>query len=442
MNSRPSSVLIQAHRRLTLLFSTIVGLVLIVMTGLYLYVAESALYDNSFAAFEQDVSSLAAALEQEINITRSWLSQIQADGSYLLYLTDNDIPLAYTAQNPSYTALFDDALAKADALAKTDARPAAEYESGRQNSSVSFLYTAQNGERYLAACTRIAKKNGQLKMLLLSPLFGLQRQIVRQRLLFLAIVSGAILLLFFLCRRFTALFLQPVEESHRRQVQFVASASHELRTPLTVLTNCLSAMRRSDKEEREGFMRIMEKECFRMARLVADLLTLAGADSQGFPIRPSAVELDTLLLEQSEAFELLAHEKGIALTLRLPEEHLPPCRCDRERISQVLAILIQNALSYHRDEGEDRFIALSLKSSGRWFCLTVADNGPGIPDAQKEAVFERFYRCDPARRQKDHFGLGLSIAHEITLAHGGRLQLCDTKGGGASFLVWLPSVNR
>ena len=436
MNSRTPSVFSQVHRRLTLLFGGITGSVLLVMTLLCLYVAESALYDNSFAAFERDASSLTSALEQQDNLTRSWLSQTQDDGKYILYLFDNDVPLAYTAWNASSDALLREIQAYADA--RPADRPAGD---GSRTSHTEFSYTDKSGQRYFVCLARIPKTNGRLTMLLLSPLTGLHRQIVRQRLLFLIIVTGTILSLFFFCRWFTALLLRPIEESQRRQVQFVASASHELRTPLTVLTNCLSALRRPDAAGRDGFIQIMEKEVFRMARLLTDMLTLAGADSGRFQIQRAPTELDTLLLDSFEAFELPAHEKGIALSVRLPEESLPPCLCDRDRISQALAVLIQNALSYHRTDGDGRFVALSLEADGHWFQLAVTDNGPGIPDSEKESVFERFYRCDVSRRQKDHFGLGLSIAGEIIAAHGGRIRLRDTEGGGASFTIWLPATS-
>lgn len=435
MNSRTPSVFSQVHRRLTLLFGGITGAVLLVMTLLCLYVAESALYDNSFAAFERDASSLTSSLEQQVNLTRSWLSQTQADGKYILYLFDNGVPLAYTARNASSDALLGEIQAYADA--RLADRPTA----GSRTSHTEFSYTDKNGQGYFVCLAHIAKTNGRLTMLLLSPLTGLHRQIVRQRLLFLVIVTGTILSLFFFCRWFTALLLRPIEESQRRQVQFVASASHELRTPLTVLTNCLSALRRPDAAGRDGFIQIMEKEVFRMARLLTDMLTLAGADSGRFQIQRAPAELDTLLLDSFEAFELPARERGIALSVRLPQESLAPCLCDRDRISQALAILIQNALSYHRADGDGRFVALSLEADSRWFRLTVADNGPGIPDSEKESVFERFYRCDVSRRQKDHFGLGLSIAGEIIAAHGGRIRLRNTEGGGASFTIWLPATS-
>lgn len=185
----------------------------------------------------------------------------------------------------------------------------------------------------------------------------------------------------------------------------------------------------------------MEKESARMARLIEDMLTLASADSHSFSIRKETAELDTLLLDSFEAFESMARQQGILLRIQLPEDPLPACVCDGQRIAQVIAILLNNALSYHRkadSPSDERWVCLSLNHADGWFLLTVADNGPGIPDGEKKRIFERFYRTDPSRGKKEHFGLGLCIAKEITDAHGGYLQVKDTAGGGSTFLLKLP----
>ena len=104
--------------------------------------------------------------------------------------------------------------------------------------------------------------------------------------------------------------------------------------------------------------------------------------------------------------------------------------CDEERIAQVLSILMDNALSYTPAPGS---ITLSLSFTSGHVSLSVADNGPGIPDSAKKQVFQRFFRQDKAHTSKDHFGLGLSIAREIVRIHRGRLVLSDTPGGGATF---------
>ena len=123
------------------------------------------------------------------------------------------------------------------------------------------------------------------------------------------------------------------------------------------------------------------------------------------------------------------------LLIELPEDSLPVCFCDSLKISQALAILIDNALAYVPEGG---MIRLSARQEAASVSLFVADNGPGIPDSEKEAVFQRFYRSDTSRNDKQHFGLGLCIAKEIALLHHGTLSVSDTPGGGATFQLKLP----
>ena len=105
-----------------------------------------------------------------------------------------------------------------------------------------------------------------------------------------------------------------------------------------------------------------------------------------------------------------ARHKKKQLLIELPEDSLPVCFCDSLKISQALAILIDNALAYVPEGG---MIRLSARQEAASVSLFVADNGPGIPDSEKEAVFQRFYRSDTSRNDKQHFGLGLCIAKEI-----------------------------
>ncbi|MFR9191093.1 MAG: sensor histidine kinase [Anaerotruncus massiliensis (ex Togo et al. 2019)] len=149
-------------------------------------------------------------------------------------------------------------------------------------------------------------------------------------------------------------------------------------------------------------------------------------------------DLETLLLDAAEWFEPAAAEKQIRISVSLPEETLPRCRCDQQRIRQVLSILVDNAVSY---AGEGGRVVLSAGWKRGWFSIRVADNGPGIPDAEKARVFDRFYRADKARSGREHYGLGLSIAREIAALHRGRLTAGDTPGGGATFTLSLPGGN-
>lgn len=126
-----------------------------------------------------------------------------------------------------------------------------------------------------------------------------------------------------------------------------------------------------------------------MSGLISDLLTLAGADSHSFTIRAASCEPDTLLLDTFEAFELLAREKGYHLSIQLPEEKTTPVFCDSDRIRQVLSVLLHNAFSFCPSGSR---ITLSLSQQDKITSISVADNGPGIPDDRKAHLFDRFYR--------------------------------------------------
>ena len=159
--------------------------------------------------------------------------------------------------------------------------------------------------------------------------------------------------------------------------------------------------------------------------------------------RKLGTEPDTLLIEAYEAFLLLCREKNINLILELPKEPFPPLLADRQRLEQVITILLDNAISYtpagkevrlkmYKKEGSRRISAGYFRT-----VIEVADTGKGVPDEMKQRIFDRFYRGDASRKDKKHFGLGLSIAKELTEMHGGTLAVHDNPGGGSRFVVTL-----
>ena len=172
-----------------------------------------------------------------------------------------------------------------------------------------------------------------------------------------------------------------------------------------------------------------------MSRLAGDLLSLANADSGSWSMLPGEVELETLVLTVCEGFEAQARQADIQLTPLLPAQPLPRCHCDGERVAQLLSILIDNGLSYTPAGGR---VEVSISAGEGRFLLLVSDTGPGVPDDQKEQIFQRFYRADPSRRDRSHYGLGLSVAREIAALHNGSLTLSDAPGGGARFVFVLP----
>ena len=169
-----------------------------------------------------------------------------------------------------------------------------------------------------------------------------------------------------------------------------------------------------------------------MARLIDDMLLLACMDARTWQISKEPIEIDTLLVETYEAFLPLFRQNNLNLILSLQEDELPMIYGDKDRLKQILAILLDNALSY---TPPGKKVTLHGFVLGSYLNIEVEDQGIGISDADKKLIFDRFYRADKSRNDKKHFGLGLCIANEIVQRHGGKISIRDTKGGGATFVI-------
>lgn len=271
---------------------------------------------------------------------------------------------------------------------------------------------------------------------ILEDMSALQQQMVLLTLVHIAIFLLGTGLLFAANWQLARLVLRPTQESLARQAEFIAAASHELRSPLAVIGSSLSASSIApDAATAEKYQAAALGEVERMGHLVDDLLLLAGGDAQSWPMQQAAVDVDTLLIDIAESFRPLAKKKDIELALLLPQDTLPPLLGDEARLRQVLAILLDNALAYAPGGSK---IQLSAQATKHKIRISVADNGPGVQDEHKEKVFLRFYRGDESRHEKDHFGLGLSVARELVFLHKGTLEVQDTPGGGATFVITLP----
>ncbi len=419
------------HRTLTFIFSGITAGILIIMSLFYLYLYQKDLTENSFLSFSSEISTLISNLEGQEGFSLEWQAKTTASSSFLLAFYDRNTLLSSCRLSLSEeeinlaAEIYDYALSS---------YPFLKNSSGYLASHREFLYEIPGESKFYVSAVSLPRHFGTITGVILYDTSPLEGQITRQRLRFALLNALGIFCLFLFSWFYTGKLLSPIQEAHEKQNAFIAAASHELRTPLAVILSAVSASRQGNKKEKERFLNTIEIEVKRMSALVQDMLTLSRADNHNFPLHLGIVELDTLLLETFEAFEPLSREHHMVLSVELPEYSIRRCRCDRERIKQALAILISNAISYGKDEGA---IVLGLKEEHSRFLLWVKDNGTGIPDADKPYIFNRFYRGDSSRSQKDHFGLGLCIAKEIMDAHQGKIWVEDTPKGGASFFLEL-----
>lgn len=217
------------------------------------------------------------------------------------------------------------------------------------------------------------------------------------------------------------------------QRQFVADASHELRTPLTTIQGNAGLLADgppiSDEVRRAAASDIVE-ESDRMARLVDRMLTLARADA-GLKLELAPVELRPLVSEVSRQAGAVHPERTVSV-----EAVEVAVAGDEDALRQLLWILLDNATRHARSR-----VSVRLSVDGGWARLIVGDDGPGIALDDRERVFERFYRADPARTGHGA-GLGLTIARWIADQHGGRIVAAAGPDGGAGLFVDLPLLPR
>ncbi|MCQ1530541.1 sensor histidine kinase [Lutispora saccharofermentans] len=245
---------------------------------------------------------------------------------------------------------------------------------------------------------------------------------------------GMLLLMYFMSRILIGKAVEPVEATIKSQKRFIAAASHELKAPLSVIqanteTLCIDQATASQKKQK-----VVLDECGRMSTLIQSMLRLASSDTGSWKMSMKETDVDSLLIEAWEAFQESARKKNIRIELNI-EEHYPKFVGDKEHIGTVLGILIDNAISYSMP---DLSIEMGAEVQQKQIVFFVTDHGAGISNSEKEKVFERFYRADPSRNSKEHFGLGLCIAKEIVQLHQGTITLEDTPGGGCTFKVKLP----
>ncbi|HKS81305.1 MAG TPA: ATP-binding protein [Candidatus Acidoferrales bacterium] len=224
----------------------------------------------------------------------------------------------------------------------------------------------------------------------------------------------------------------------RVRQDFVANVSHEFKTPLTAIrgfAETLLSGALNDPQNNRRFLEIIRDHAARLDRLTDDLLKLARIEAGKLELEFAPVGIAELVESCAETTLLKASRKQIALEIDIPPA-LPALRGDASLLHEVLQNLLDNAVQYTPAGGR---IHVCATATAREAVITVADTGIGIPLADQERIFERFYRVDPARsREAGGTGLGLSIARHIIDAHSGRLWVESEVGHGSKFYFSIP----
>lgn len=227
--------------------------------------------------------------------------------------------------------------------------------------------------------------------------------------------------------------------SEERRKEFVANVSHELRTPLTNVRSYAETLRDSGGDipqaTADSFLDIIITETDRMTHIVQDLLTLSRLDAGNTEMNFSRFDFGASISSVVRANALEAKRRSHELKLE-PAQSLPLIFGDRQRLEQVMMNILGNAIKYTPDGGH---ILVTAGTAGEHVWMEVSDDGIGIPEKDRDHIFERFYRVDKARsRESGGTGLGLSIAKEIVERHHGTIRLARHDGPGTTVRLTLP----
>lgn len=232
------------------------------------------------------------------------------------------------------------------------------------------------------------------------------------------------------------------ERAERSRRELIVNASHELRTPVAGIRahveSLLKPSRPMDDETRQ-YLQVIRKESDRLGVLVDDLLLLARADADELRLNLRPVDVGEVIYEVATAMAPLARqERNLSLTHH-SATGLPPAVADRDRLAQVLANLIRNAVNQTPAGG---LIAVDAEAEGGGVAISVSDTGIGIDAEDLPRIFDRFYRTDQSRaRDSGGSGLGLAIVRDLVTAMGGTITAQSTPGQGSVFRLWLRQVS-
>jgi heavy metal sensor kinase len=230
------------------------------------------------------------------------------------------------------------------------------------------------------------------------------------------------------------LMITRLDEAFTSQRQFMEDISHELKTPLSVLKGELEVTLKKirSSQEYETALYSSLEEVNRLSSIVENLLTLARFDAKTTTLHAQSADLNLLVKDAVEVIDVLALQKNI--TIQLNSAHTANILADKNQFKRMVLNILDNAIKYTPPGGK---ITIDLRQAQGWVDIDIADTGVGIPEKELPYIFDRFYRVDKSRSTAG-FGLGLSIARSIAMAHGGKIVAKANIPQGTIFTIIIP----
>jgi len=405
-----------------------IGIIITIVVCRYIYQMKK---EEEISMFTNYLTIISDKIQGVNLIENQWLTEQELKSHSIIMILDAGIPLLEhsswmdQSQRKILLKLLEDKM-------KKNGIDLYQGSSTEKEIRTRYYELSEADKEYLAAVSFINTGNIQRTMLVIK-----EKNDLREYLKHLVIIASVwtifiLNIIFLLNVWFVGVVLQPIREGKKKQTEFIACASHELKAPLAVIQASSQAMQ-TKPETMMKYSRQIQKECKRMAKLVDDLLLLASTETNQWRMKIEAVDLTTIILDLYEGYEAVCHEHGIRVNLDLGEKLAQPIAADEARLQQVLSVLMDNAVQYSNSE----MIEIIKKESRSYVYLLVVDHGIGIEEEKSAHIFEKFYRGDEAHNDKDHYGLGLSVARELIRMMGGMLEYAATAGGGATFIIKL-----
>ena len=255
--------------------------------------------------------------------------------------------------------------------------------------------------------------------------------------IFIGVGSVSLIVLFFISIYFTNKAINPLEETFKKQKQFIADASHELRTPLTIIKTNISLLRENEMEtikSQKKWINYIDSQTGRMSILINEMLSLANLDANKKKGEIINFNLSKIISDSLLVFEVVIFEKGLTLEENISENIF--INGEKDQIKTLISILMDNAIKYTNKNGK---ISVLLNTEKNKVKLIIKNTGEGIRKEHLEKIFERFYRVDDSRdRGTGGYGLGLSIAKAIVEEHKGKIHAESIVKNETSFIIELP----
>lgn len=230
--------------------------------------------------------------------------------------------------------------------------------------------------------------------------------------------------------------LELLEEKRRK---FVSDASHELKTPMAgikLICDSLVSAENLDSAMVKEFLGDMSDEVDRLTRIVDRLLVLTKLDSGGNSLKIEETDIKLLISQVVKKLTAIANSRDIVIYSDYHDAEFLPILLDYDKMYEAIYNIVDNAIKYSPEGG---FVHIDVMDDGNYMTIRIEDNGPGIPEEDRDRIFERFYRLDDSRaRDTGGTGLGLAITKEAVIMHGGEIEVTNASEVGSIFTIRLP----